>query len=160
MVNAWKIILASLVIFATGVVTGGITVTLGKRLAEKREQAPQKSMAPWSSERMEQQQRDLMRRMDRHFSLSPEQRDQIRGILQESHQRIQSAWEDVAPVAQDELKRMRTRLREALTPAQRQRFDETFKSRPLSPQERLYRESARRQTEEEARKPELEGRRK
>lgn len=154
MVNPWKIIAASLVIFAAGVVTGGLTVTLGARLMERGEFRA-RSAPPGSAERLESQQRELLRRMERQLDLSPDQREQARGILKDSQEDLRRAWENVHPVTQQQLRQTRARLREVLNPEQQQKFDESFKARDKglrdkgSP-DRMHRETPRRRQGGEA----------
>lgn len=130
-----KVVVAALVIFAAGVVVGGLTVRT--RQAALGGRAPLAGVrsgvmgVPWSGERLVAQQRELMRRLDRHLNLSAEQRVRVEAILRESHQRLKGMWEKVAPQTQEELHEMRARVREVLTEEQKVRFEDVFKSRPV-----------------------------
>lgn len=119
--------LAALVIFAAGVVTGGLTVNLrtrapmpGLRLLEQRGSPAQ----TWDNRI-----RELSRKMERQLDLSAEQRDRIEVIIRDSHRRIQSVFEEAAPRARDEFRETRLRIREVLSPEQRRKFEELFKLR-------------------------------
>ena len=122
--SAWKPILAALVIFAAGVVTGGLTVGLrrppaGPRWATSGQDVPR----PWLTQRLAGQQGDLFRRMERQLDLTPEQRQRIEAIVKESQERIRTLAEDLAPQTRGELRRMREKIREELTPEQRRKFE-------------------------------------
>lgn len=143
MVTPWKIIAASLIIFAAGVVTGGLTLALGSRFVDRGEWRA-RSAPPGSPERMEAQQRDLLRRMERQLSLNPEQRDLALGILSESHENLHRAWQGVHPATQQEYRKMRARLRDILNPEQQRKFDESFKTRPKAHPDRGFRDGPRR----------------
>lgn len=141
--TSWKVILAALVIFAAGVVTGGLTVNLGSKISNA-ERPQGRSPLPFAPDRVEQQHRELIRRMDRHLNLTPDQRDRVTTILRDGQRRIRQAWDQVAPQAQGEFRQIRSELRAVLNPEQQKRFEEIFKARPLSPEERAFREETRR----------------
>ena len=122
--NTWKPILAALVIFAAGVVTGGLTVGLRRQPAGPRWAAPGQGVPrPWLTQRLAGQQGDLFRRMERQLALTPEQRQRLETIVRESQERIRTLADDLAPKTREELRRMRARIREELTPEQRRKFE-------------------------------------
>jgi Spy/CpxP family protein refolding chaperone len=149
-VSAWKPILAALVIFAAGVVTGGLTVglrrqTVGPRWATSSPDLPRPVVVgdgikrppegsrwatsspdlprPWLTQRLAAQQGDLFRRMENHLDLRPEQRQRLEAIVRESQERIRALADDLAPRTREELRRMREKIREELTPEQRRKFE-------------------------------------
>ena len=75
--NTWKPILAALVIFAAGVVTGGLTVNLRKQPAAKKPVAMPR----------EGQLRELSRRMQAELDLTPEQRKKFAEIMKQHDDR-------------------------------------------------------------------------
>jgi len=130
-VNTWKPILAALVIFAAGVVTGGLTVKLrrvptppqpGQRFSDAR---------PGPAQRWEGQIRDLSKRMEKHLDLTPEQRDRVEFVVRDTQKRMKSILDEVAPRTRDEFRQMRQRIRDELTPEQRRKFEDLFKERRL-----------------------------
>ena len=124
MVNAWKPILAALVIFAAGVLTGGLTVGLRRPAVGPRWPASGQGLVrPWPAQRLGAQQGELFRRMEKHLDLTAEQRPRIEAIVKESQERIRTLAEDVAPQTRGELRRMRERIREELTPEQQRKFE-------------------------------------
>jgi len=132
-VNTWKVILATVVIFAAGVLTGGLTVRLKNR-AEFRGAAP--SAAPPVLQRLE-----FLRRAQDELRLSPDQRERVEVILRESQERMTTVWERVAPEARLEFGRVRDRIRDVLTPEQRARFEQLLKERRKAGEPRRARES-------------------
>jgi hypothetical protein len=124
-VNFWKVILATLVIFMAGLVTGALGVKL---LQSKPSIAPRPLGAgvprPPGLERM-----NLLRRMAQQLDLREDQRKNIAQILRESESRVRELWEPIAPDVQAESARVRERIRQVLTPDQRKKFEELLKQR-------------------------------
>ena len=137
MVSAWKPILAALVIFAAGVVTGGLTVGWRRQAVGPRwPGSTQGQVRPWPAQRLGAQQGELFRRMEKHLDLTAAQRQRLEAIVKESQERIRALAEDVAPQTRGELRRMRERIREELTPEQRRKFeklDEGLRQREGAP---------------------------
>jgi Spy/CpxP family protein refolding chaperone len=121
-VNTWKPIFAALVIFAAGVVTGGLTTRLG--LPPKSTAAPGPPPGGFRGVRNE-----LVDRMQRELYLTVEQRERIERTLRESHERTRNLWETIAPQAQAEQRRVREEIRAELNPEQQAKFDASFKLR-------------------------------
>jgi Spy/CpxP family protein refolding chaperone len=136
-VNTWKPLLAALVIFGAGVITGGFTVNLRRQPPAPRWTATgQEPTRPWLNARLAGQQGELFRRMERQLDLTAEQRQRIEAIVKESQGRIRALAEDLAPRTREELRRMREKLREELTPEQRRKFeklDESLRQRESGP---------------------------
>lgn len=126
--NVWKPIAAALVIFAAGVVTGGLTVKLRSPAGQPRAALADRTRSP-GLQRAESQLRDLSRRMSDRLELSPVQRERIETIVRESQKRMRTLWEETAPKTREEFRRMRERIRAELTPDQRGKFEELFKQR-------------------------------
>jgi len=116
-VNTWKPILAALVIFAAGVVTGGLTVNLRQQPAAKKPVAMPR----------ESQLRELSRRMQAELDLTPEQRERIETIIHDSQERVKSLRDGVGQKTGEEFREMRQKIRDELTPEQRRKFAEIMK---------------------------------
>jgi len=141
-VNTWKVILATMVIFGTGVVTGGLLVRHSElhRFRPPRVAGlprPAQPSSPGGS-RIE-----LLRRVGRELNLTPEQRERVDKIISASQERAKKIMEPVTPKMREEVQRTKDELREVLTPEQRMRFDELLKQqrpheqhRPVPPRER------------------------
>jgi len=110
-VKSWKVILATLVIFGAGVVTGGLAV---KRVQVSSPERPGSI----------HQRAEFMRRMEKRIVLTPVQREQIEAILSEGQERTKKLWEQIGPKMKEEFQRTSNRIREELTPEQKIRFEE------------------------------------
>jgi hypothetical protein len=120
-VKVWKVILAALVIFAAGVVTGGLTVRLKVRDVPPPATGP--GLGPL------RQRGELLDRMQRQLYLSPVQREHIEKILRDSHERMKQLWDSIAPQAQEEHRRVDELIRAELQPEQQKRFEEMARTR-------------------------------
>jgi hypothetical protein len=129
-VKIWKVILAVIVIYGAGVITGGLTVRTripAQRTAEVQNPGP----IPFAPH----QRIEFLRRMQRHVDLNPEQHRRIEGILTESQKRMKELWEPVAPEANEELTRVRNEIFAELRQDQQKKFEEAFKPRVRRPNE-------------------------
>ncbi len=90
--SPWKVILATLVIFIAGLVTGAIGV---KRVVKPRPAPPVQPMPPWILR--EQFRFELERRLD----LTPRQSDRIERIMREGQERVREIWSLVGPEIQE-----------------------------------------------------------
>jgi Spy/CpxP family protein refolding chaperone len=122
-VNNWKPILAALVIFAAGVVTGGLTVKLRQPSAQPRAN-PVRRTSPIPRET---QLRDLSRRMQKELDLTPEQRERIEIIIHASQDQMKAFSDQVGPKIRDEFREMRQKVRGELSPEQRKKFENLMK---------------------------------
>ena len=125
MVSPWKVILATLVIFIAGLVTGAIGV---QRLLKPRGPQPRGEVVhPWML-------RDNFRaELERRLQLTPEQSERIERITREGQERVREISSLVTPEIQAELKAVREEIRETLTPEQRAKFEEMLRMRRPGP---------------------------
>lgn len=114
--KAWKVILAALVIFSAGVVTGGLTMSRQSLPAPPAHR--NNAQAPWNS----RPRGDFLGRMQRELSLNKSQSDQIEQHLRESQDQMKQLWEA-------EQRKLRDRIRNELTPDQKSKYEEVFKRR-------------------------------
>lgn len=121
MVRILQAVLAAMVLFGAGFVTGQVSL----KAYQQRQSRPtpsstvQKGPTPWLSQRAE-----LVRRMEREFGLSAGQKQQIDSILDDSRDRLRRMWEPIAPQWNAETGQTQARIREILTPEQRLKFEE------------------------------------
>jgi Spy/CpxP family protein refolding chaperone len=126
-VNNWKVILATMVIFGTGVVTGGLLVRQADHGRDHRSQHAGAGIhlaqaGPAGVMRIE-----FLRRMERELELTPAQREPIDLILKNGQERMKKLMETVEPGRREEFKKTVEEFRAVLTPEQRTRFDELVK---------------------------------
>src|SRR5207245_10200637 len=120
-VNAWKPILAALVIFAAGVVTGGLTV----QIRQPRPAPNPGGTAPIRkvpAMPREAQLRELSRRMQAELDLAPGQRNSIETIVRDSQERMKAVRDEVGKKVGEEFREMLHKIRSELTPDQRKKF--------------------------------------
>ncbi len=123
----WKAITAAFVIFAAGVVSGGMAArfyrTQSRRAAVPA--LPAGPPMPWVSQRL-----DFMRRLAARLDLTAEQRERIDRHVRESQQRMRELWQPIAPQFKEELHRLRKSIDDELTPDQRTQFQRLQRQRP------------------------------
>jgi hypothetical protein len=124
-VNTWKAILAALVIFAAGTITGALISrkTQSTTNGESR-QAVSNPAVPGLRQRL-----DFLRRLDKPLKLNDQQRDRIEQILARSQERTKVLWQEVSPRMQTELEQTRDLVRHELTTEQQTKFDEILRMR-------------------------------
>ena len=128
--NTWKAILAVLVIFGAGFVTGHVVSKMSE--ATKAPPAPattrtaaHSSQPPLSLEQLRKV--ELMGRVQKDLDLSPEQHARIEKIIEESQERIRDLWDQVAPDIHDEYEDVQKKVCQELTPDQKKTFDDLMK---------------------------------
>lgn len=147
-----RIVLAALVIFAAGVLTGGAGVGLAGRLRRDRSLVGGTGMVPGMVRSMPaatqalvpghsnglagslarppgRAQIEAMARWSRELELEPSQRQRIDAILERAGVRLRELWEPVAPQARSEIDAARRQIEQTLTPEQRQRWNEVRRRR-------------------------------
>jgi hypothetical protein len=144
-VNLWKVIVATLAIFITGVVTGGLLVGYTDRAAQRvhrpslqreisRPRDPQTRPLPNTTpNRLPRALSvEFLQKLDAEVHLTSGQRERIEQVIQEGQARNKQIWEErVAPEIRRENLETQRRVRDILTPQQLERFDELMKqSRP------------------------------
>lgn len=135
--NTWKVILATLVIFVAGVVTGGLLVRRSQHtgVAHRQRFAGEVRTSVNSPSSAGGMRLEFLRRAQRDLDLSPEQRERIDKLLKEAQERTHKIMEPVNPELRRELQRTRDEFRSVLNLAQQAHFDELVKrqQRPREP---------------------------
>ena len=129
------VVLATVVIFAAGVVTGGLLVR-----KTSRAQAGAVAQPFWG--RFETVRR-AVDEMDRRGRLMPEQRARIDAIIRDSQEMIADYFNILEPDVQQVFRKMRENIREQLTPEQRRQYEELMNRRWLGPGERRFQDRFR-----------------
>ena len=142
--NSWKIILAVVVIFGAGVLTGGLLVNYVEQSHPKDIQHPSDEGNPQlqAINRNHDQQRppdlpkprppeilgkQFVQQLDNTLHLTREQRAAIAKIVADGQERNRDIWTNVAPQMHKMLQDIRQQIREQLTPEQRKQFEELLK---------------------------------
>ena len=131
--NTWKVILATMVIFGAGVVTGGLLVrsTVLKPSKPPHTSAAVSRAIPPTPGLIRV---EFLRRAERELDLTPEQREKADKLIAASQERTKKIVEPVAPKIREELKQTRDQFRALLTTEQQARFDDLVK-KTLQPRE-------------------------
>jgi Spy/CpxP family protein refolding chaperone len=122
-VKVWKVILATLVIFAAGFVTGNLLTRrpvpkpIEKKVAETNAAPP----SPW----MVQQR--FLAKMKTELNLTPEQYERLDKIFAESRERMKILMDIIEPEWRGELRDVREKILAELQPEQRAKFEEMLK---------------------------------
>ena len=127
MVNSWKVILATMVIFGTGVVTGGLLVRFADRSRERHPQRVQSAIRAAQPALAGVMRIEFLRRVERELELTPAQREPVDRILRDGQERMKKLMDTVEPRRREEYKKTIEEFRAVLTPEQRQRLDELLK---------------------------------
>jgi len=126
-VNNWKVILATMVIFGAGVVTGGLLVRHVERGSHQRPQRAGAAVRPAPPASAGVMRLEFLRRMERELDLTPAQREPINRILKEAQDRTKKIMDTVEPQRREEFRRTIESFRAVLTPAQQKRLDTLIK---------------------------------
>ena len=142
--NSWKIILAILMIFGAGALTGGLLVNYAKPAPAKEVPltAAEEAAHPLANGRSHDPSRpsDLPRprppeilgkqfvqQLDKTLRLTPEQRAAVAKIVAEGQEHNREIWTNVAPQMHKVLQDVRQQIRAQLTPEQRKQFEDMLK---------------------------------
>jgi hypothetical protein len=134
-VNSWKVIFATMVIFATGVITGGLLVknTTGPfkdGRPKKVVSAPGTNQQPVTVKPPQMLRMEFLLRARNELNLTLEQHERIEKIIREGQEKSRKLWEGVAPELRKELQSVHEKIRGELRPEQRPRFEQLLKNSP------------------------------
>lgn len=122
--DQWKAILATLMIFGSGVGTGHL---LTRQNAPETPTPPQNGTSRFQPQSNGKEARPVFFRssgyLDRHLELSEEQKNQIRELTKQSHQRIFEFGEPFREQLREEHRDLQKQIRGTLTPEQTRVFD-------------------------------------
>ncbi|MEN9573492.1 MAG: hypothetical protein RL514_1347 [Verrucomicrobiota bacterium] len=120
--NPWKFILATVLIYGTGVVTGALVTTLVER-PHRTAARPAQQLTYNQIQRAE-----FLVRLQKQLDLTPEQHDRIGHLLRDSNQRTKPYWDPVAAKMKEEVRTVTESIRAELTPEQSAKFDVEIKA--------------------------------
>jgi len=132
-VKIWKVVIAVMLIFGAGVVTGGLLVRT-RVVQQLPVPAPQvfgtpTAAAPTPATVAVPGRQVFIQRVRSELDLTPEQSAQVDHIMRDSHKRMQKLYEPLSPQAREETRRVRQEIQAILTPQQKKEFNEKFKRR-------------------------------
>ena len=150
--NTWKVIFATLVIFVTGVVTGGLLVSYADRASQRSRSLRQRAegRVPGNNQNLPamviprdpQSQRlpnliqnrmprgvslEFLQKLDAEIHLTAGQHERIEQIITDGQLRNKEIWERISPELRREMAETQKHIREVLTPEQLVRFEELMK---------------------------------
>lgn len=140
--NYWKVILVTVVIFGTGVFTGGLLVNFVEHSHSKTPRRSQANNEAHSVEKNDPSQRPpdislprIAEKMGKQFvvqlnerlQLTPEQREKIEKIIADGQERNHEIWTNVAPEMRAVIQEVNQKIRAELKPAQLKPFEELLK---------------------------------
>lgn len=150
--NVWKVVLATLVIFIAGIVTGVILVRIAQgphvprpwqmqRGPGDNSRVPSQPMNPPGSNFPNDPRspgtqppgllsREFIQILERQLQLTPEQRERIGRIMVEGQERVRELRSRIDPDLRKELQQTKEQIRAVLTPEQREQFEQMMKRSP------------------------------
>ncbi len=125
--SPWKVILATVVIFAAGVFTGGFVAQRAFRHT-KVVSVPQEFMpSPWFVRR------EFLGHLDRRLDLTPAQHERIGKVLEDGQEKAKIITGLMWPEMEDVLRDVTEKIRGELNPDQRAKFQELLRNPPRRP---------------------------
>lgn len=124
--NYWKVILATIVIFGTGVMTGGLLVNqIDHRPASHHSSSARgpEDFVP----RPDILKTNFVDKLDDQVHLTKEQREKIEKIISDGQQRNHELWKLVSPQFRSVMQETRRRINGVLTPDQQKQFEQLLK---------------------------------
>ena len=123
----WNVILATIVIFGAGVITGGLLVNhvehppvVHRGGPGMRPPPPDGLPMPMRADILNKQ---LVQLLNEKLDLTSQQSNRIQKIISDGQQRTHELWKLVAPQIQLVLRDTRQQIRQVLTPDQRKQFE-------------------------------------
>lgn len=123
-----------MVIFGTGVITGGLLVknTAGAVATRPNKGATRTNQPPVNVTPPQMMRLEFLLRANKDLNLTPEQHERIEKIIREGQEKSRKLWDGVAPEMRKELQVVHEKIRNELTPEQKRRFEQLLKSAPRS----------------------------
>lgn len=116
-----------MVIFGTGVVTGGLLVRHSEQSRSHHPPHTANAIRPLLFTNAGVMRVEFLRRMERELDLTPQQREPVDRILKDGQERTKKVMEAIEPRRREEYRKTVEAFRAVLTPAQRDRLDAIIK---------------------------------
>lgn len=134
--NSWNVILATIVIFGAGVITGGLLVEHVQHQPPVHRAMGSGPKPPAGTNEMNEMpgqlraqilNKQFVQQLNDELQLSDEQRKQIQKIISQGQQNTHDLWKLVGPQFQLIWRDTRVQIRQVLTPEQRKKFEMMMK---------------------------------
>lgn len=139
--NYWKVILATVVIFGAGVVTGGLLVNyvnhshapaVHRTVIVPPPHPPATNAAPRLADLAKNRPPEIfndgfIKQLDNVLELEPEQLDTIKKIIADGQEQNHAIWTNSAAQMRKVMQDARRQIREQLTPEQQKQFEDLLK---------------------------------
>lgn len=137
--NSWNLILATVVIFGTGVITGGMLVEhvvqphprfnhRGPMMMSPTNRPPEARTEDLFNPRQpEMLSQDFVQKLDDQLLFAPDQRDAIHKIIASGQDQNHALWTNWVGQSRQVLTEVRQHIHEELTPDQRKTFEKMLK---------------------------------
>lgn len=125
--NLLRVILATLVIFGTGALSGYFIAQKNlayQTVAQPRQGGPKGGMPSW-----EERRKHMISRMEKDLTLNADQLEQVTAIFTESGERNKELWKQFRVPMDAEVERVNNQIRAILNPDQLAIFEEQLKRR-------------------------------
>ena len=125
--NAWKIILATILIFGTGMVTGGLLI---RNLSPNTDSSKLAVPQPAQTNAPDVMRVAFLKQVESALHLTPDEHKNIDKILQDSQDRTKKMMDPVMTRVREEAEKTKTEFRAVLSPEQQKLFDELMNKPP------------------------------
>ena len=142
--NSWKVILATVVIFGAGVLTGGLLVNYVDRSHPRNFHRPPDEAASHSPQenhdrgqprpqdvprqpQADRLSKQFLQQLDDTLRLTPEQHEKIAKVIADGQERNHALWTNVAPQMRKVMQEVNQQIHEELTPEQQKQFEVLIK---------------------------------
>ena len=141
--NYWKVILATVVIFGAGVLTGGLLVNHVDHSYPKNphrapanpdahppdihDHAPQRTPEIPMPRLAKEMGKQFVQQLNNTLKLTPEQHEKIEKIIADGQERNHEIWTNTAPKIWEVMQEVNQQIRAELTPEQLKPFEELLK---------------------------------
>jgi len=143
-VNTWKVILATVIIFAAGALTGGLLVRHSQFL-QAESPRPENGNAVNGSQTnsnrgiklpaplMGPLRKDFVDRLQRELKMDQAQRERIERLIIDGQETTRLIWLEVEPDIYHTMVETKDKIRAELTPEQLEKFEELLKPKHKTP---------------------------
>ncbi len=141
--NIWKVILATVVIFAAGAITGGLIVRNSQAKASLQAKSENgHASAPQGTNSVRDHKlpappiwpltKNFVDKLQRELNMDADQRERISQIICDGQEITRLIWQEIEPDIYHTIVETKDKIRAELTPEQLAKFEELLKPKPKS----------------------------